>query len=80
MRSCLSLNSEAYLSAPAHLGSVQTRAGAPFPIRKRPVQGTPHFDELGAWPYVFVDRDDELEALAAAVGDPTSVPSVEPSS
>ncbi len=62
-------NSEAYLSGLAHLGSVQTRAGAPFPILKRPVQATPHFDGLGAWPYVFVDRDDELEALAEAFGD-----------
>ena len=62
-------NSAAYLSALAHLGSVQTRTRAPFPILKRPVQATQHFDGLGAWPFVCVDRDEELKALVEAFGD-----------
>ena len=68
MTSC-PFNSRTYLSGLAHLGRVETRAGAPFTLLKRPIEGTNRCDGLGAWPYVFIGRDERLAALAKAFGD-----------
>lgn len=68
MPSC-PFNSKAYLSSLAHLGSVEIRAGAPFPVLKRPIEGTECRDGLGAWPYVLVEHDEQLEALTEAFSD-----------
>lgn len=65
MLSC-PFNAASYAAGLPHLGSVEVSPSAPAAILRRSVTGTPHFDGLGPWPYLWIETPDQVTALARA--------------
>ena len=59
-------NSASYAAGLADLGSVEVSPSAPAAMLRRSVPGTPLFDGLAPWPYIWIESPDRVTALAEA--------------
>lgn len=62
-------NTAVYLSCLDHLGEVDARPSAPSALLRRPIPGSLRFDGLGPWPYMWLDRPQQIAELSEAYGD-----------
>jgi hypothetical protein len=69
-------NSHAYLSCLTHLGEVDTRPSAPSAVLRRPIPGSPRFDGLGPWPYMWLERPQQIAELSEAHSDRVTLTAV----
>ncbi|MFZ4654018.1 MAG: hypothetical protein ACOYLM_06550, partial [Methylococcaceae bacterium] len=63
MESLCPFHADTYVKGLSTIGTPAAHRSGHFYILKRPIEGTPYYDGVGPWPYLYVEHDRMLDAL-----------------
>ena len=64
MESLCPFHADTYVKGLSTIGTPAAHRSGHFYILKRPIEGTPYYDGVGPWPYLYVEHDRMLDAPA----------------
>ena len=62
MESLCPFHADTYVKGLSTIGTPAAHRSGHFYILKRPIEGTPYYDGVGPWPYLYVEHDRMLDA------------------